>query len=559
MRSLVSVLAAVLAPLPALAQDTPEIDPNQEAAAGIAQAWGVTYGGYVGGTTGYLAGEALESDESDHIAQGILPGAIVGAGIGGVSSWLMTKQRDLTVDEATWLWTGSGQGVFYGVQLGRAFIPIDADGAQERVHAAGLAGSMAGTGVAFLVDAPDAGAQLHFDLATGIGALAAGGVSDAAGLTLADDQRARAGINLVGAASFGSVAAAYGTFANETPNAGAWGLSLAHGAWLGGWAPYLFTETPDERQVLGGVRAGIGAGYAGALVLASVGNPDPKSVALQGVGITAGNALGAGIPMAVGERATTPSVVGPMLAGSVAGQALGAAIAPHYQLSENDALLLGTLGAWTGYQSAGWAAYATATGQTGTRSLGYALTTGGSGTLLAMGLAPAVDIPASGSAMLLASGGWGTWYGGWTAELLDAGPENGWLMMLGTGDAALLGSAIAQGAGWTPSWSDVGTINGMGMLGAAGGGLVGVIALYDEDDWDPMVGSILIGSTVGLGAGAVMSARGGKASDSGYDLPEIRLGRGTYKPQVTARPWMDEKGQPGVYGEVKLTELGKEL
>ena len=531
----------------------------EDSARATALGWGVTYGGYAGATTGFLVGEALEENEGDHIAQGIGPGLLVGAGIGGVTAHLMSRDRDLTLDEAGFLWTGSGQGTFYGIQLGRAFIATDADGAAERIHAAGLAGSMAGTGVAILAPAPTLANQLHFDLATGIGAIAAGGVSDAAGLTLPRDRQLRAGINMGGAAAFGGIAAAYGTWANQQPNAGAWGLSLAHGAWLGGMSPYLFTRDPNEIQVLGGVRAGLGAGYAGALLLAAAGNPDPRSVALQSVGIAAGNALGAGIPLAAGEEGTSPTVVGPMLASGVAGQVLGAAVAPHYELSDNDALLLGTLGAWTGYQSAGWAAYAASTGYDGSRSLGYALTTGGAGTLMAMSLAPAVDIPASGSAMLLTNAGWGTWYGGWTAELVGDSRDTGWLMMLAAGDGALLGSAVAQGAGWNPSWRDVGSVNGMGLLGAAGGGLIGVIALYDEDNWDPMAGSILVGTTLGLGTGAVLAARNHNRPGVSYDLPEIKIGRGSWQPHVTARPWMDEEGQPGVYGEMKLLEVGREL
>jgi len=520
----------------------------------VTYTWGLAYGGYVGGTTGYLVGETLEERESAHTAQGVLPGVLIGGGIGLTTGLLVTRKNAPTLADGVALWSGSSIGTFYGVQAGRALIPLDSDAGLERIHATGLAGSMAGTGVAFLTQAPDPAAMLHFDLATGIGAVAAGGASDAAGLTLPDNNQARAAINMSGAAIFGGTAAAYAALAEQNPNAGAWGLSVGHGAWLGGMAPYMFSDNPDTRQVLGGVRAGLGVGYMGALALASAGNPDGKSVALQSLGIAAGNALGAGVPLSMGEEGPMRLVVIPMLAGGVGGQIVGAAVAPHYALEDSDVFLIGTVGAWTGYQAAGWAAFATATDQQPTRALGYALTSGGSGTLLAMGLAPAVDVSASGSAMLLSGGGWGTWYGGWTAQILGDGIDTGWILMLTAGDAALLGTAIAQGAGWQPTWRDVAMLDGLGLLGSAGGGLVGVIALYDEDNWDPMVGSILAGTTIGLGVGSALIATERDSPAMSRSLPEIRLGQTSWTPMVSARPWMDDEGQPGIWAELSLYE-----
>lgn len=540
-----------------VATATAQAQPAPEAGPAVMQSWSVAYGGYVGGTSGWLVGEAMETSEEAHTYQGAVPGVLVGAAAGGVTGYLMTRGTEVDLDKATLLWTGSGVGTFYGVQLGRAAIPIEADGAAERVHAAGLAGSMAGAGTAFLVKrAPSYKSQLHFDLATGIGSLAAGGVSDMAGLYLPEDQQARAGINLAGAATFGGIAAGYSRFADQTPNAGAWGLSLGHATWIGAMSPYLFTDTPSEREVLGGLRAGLGVGYAGALGMAAIGNPSPKSVALQSAGWAAGSALGAGLPLAIGGEGPAAMVVGPMLAGGAAGQALGAIVAPHYEATPDDAYLVGTVGAWTAYQTAGWAAYSTANHQRPSRAMGNALSTGGAGTLLAIGLAPALEVPASGSAMLLSAGGWGTWYGGWGAQVADAGPDDAWLAMLVAGDGALIGTAIAEGAGWKPTWRQVGIIDGMGLLGGAAGGLVGVIALYEEDNWDPMSASILVGSTVGLGAGAVLATRPSKGGVAMH-APEIRTGRTRWQPTLTARPWMDEAGQPGMYGEFKLQELGR--
>lgn len=186
------------------------------------------------------------------------------------------------------------------------------------------------------------------------------------------------------------------------------------------------------------------------------------------------------------------------------------------------------------------------------RPVGYALATGGAGTLITMGLAPMVELQPSGSFQLLAAGGWGTWFGAWTGELLDVSADEQWLLTLGAGDAALLGAAAAQAAGWKPGWREVGLINGMGTIGAATGGLVGVIALYDEDNWDPMIASTLAGSGAGLIAGAVLAAGGDEPSSGAMMLP---TGRGTaVLPGATVRPWTDENGDPGVFVELRLDE-----
>lgn len=582
-RTLIAILA-LTAPLCALADDpapapnrgdasaadgsslTERLQRSRETATAraLAVSWGGLYGGYVGGTTGYLAGEAMESLEQGHTSEGILPGVLVGATAGSVTTALLANQLPGTPDGALFLSSGSGMGAWYGTQLGRTLLPPDADGAQERVHAAALAGSMAGTGYAFLGNAPTIGHQLHFAVATGVGSIVGTGIADAAQVhnrrwsydngKIKANRQLRAGINLSGMALFGGAASLFNRTGAATPNVGAITLGLGHGAWAGAWAPYLFSNKPTDRQVTGGLRAGLGLGYATSLGIAAIDNPSATSTTLQAVGAAAGTALGAGIPLAAGEGLGA-KVVAPMLASGAAGQVFGAAIAPNYTLDANDAVLLGTLGAWTGYQTAGWAAWASTTGQEPTQAAGVALTTGGAGTLLAMGLAPVVDVSPAGSAMLFSGGGWGTWYGGWSANLAGMNADDGWLVMLGAGDGALVGTAVAQAAGWDPTWRQVGLVNGMGLLGAAGGGLVGVIGLYDEDNWNPMVGSILAGSTVGLGTGIYLAAKGPKEGAAG--LPELRLGRNRYQPSVSAKPWTDDEGRPGVFAQLDVRELGR--
>ena len=537
---------------PASAQDPllPE-----STASPMLHAWSIGYGGYVGGTTGYLVGEAMETRERGHTVQGIGPGAAVGATIGGVTSLLVGDQLHADNDDVFFLASSSGLGVFYGIEAGRAFIGTEEDGAQERIHAAGLAGSMAGVGVGMLAKAPAAGSMLHFDVATGIGSLAGGGISDAADLYNPQDRQLRAGINMGGAAAFSGVAVAHTALGGQSPNAAAWSLSLGHGAWIGAMSPYMFSDNPDTRQITGGLRAGAGLGYASALALSAIGNPDAKSTTLQSIGIVAGNALGAGVPLSLGNEGHASAVVTPALLGGIGGQVLGAVIAPHYDLSSDDAFLLGTLGAWTGFQTAGWVTYASATSDLSSKPLGYGLTAGGGGTLLAMGLAPLVDVPASGSIMMMSGGGWGTWYGGWGAQLAaDGDADRAWLAMTASGNGGLIGVAALEAAGWQPTWGDVGKIDGMGLLGSAAGGLVGVIFLYEEDNWDPLIASTLAGTSVGLVGGSLLAAktRGGSTKAPSFDI-----GRTAWTPRLDARPWMSDDGEPGAWVELHLDERAR--
>ncbi|MEN0060903.1 MAG: hypothetical protein AAGA48_02075 [Myxococcota bacterium] len=525
----------------------------------ILLSFGATYGAYAGAEAGFLIGEAVEESEQAHTTQGIAPGLLGGAAVGLTTAFVLSRATERDYESQALLYTTAGHGIFYGTQVGRALIAPDAPGRIERIHAAGLAGSMLGVGLgtAFGARASSIEDQARFSLATSIGWLTATGLNDLARLGEPTrsrperDVRPRAAVNIASAALFGGL----GTLANRTgtePGVSSLALSLGHGAWIGAWSPLLFEENPSRRQLLGGVRLGLGVGYGSALLMSSFGEPSARSAGMQVAGWAAGSALGAGLPLALeSQDAPARRIVGPMLAAGIGGQVLGAALAPHYNLDADDGILLGTLGAWTTYQAIGWGVYADYTTTEARRPVGYALTAAGAGSLVTLGLTPVLDVEPSGSLTLLSAGGWGTWYGAWGSSLANLDQEAQWLTTLGAGNGLLLTSGIALGAGWKPTWQDIGAIDGLGLVGAAAGGLTGVIFLYNPDNLDPLVISTLAGSTVGLAAGSVVAAIG--KGDRAPSLGRIRVDgwRGT----ISALPLPGSDGSLGGMVNVRFDEV----
>jgi len=527
---------------------------------GLLLAFGSTYGAYAGATTGFLIGEVLEDNELDHTTEGILPGLLGGGAIGATTAYVLSRSKSPTVESQGLLFNASLHGIYYGAQVGRAFIPPDDPGRAERIHAAGLAGSMLGVGlgIAFGDRAASLEDQGRFAAASGVGWLTATGINDLAelgvdGSGVVTDDRARAGVAIGTTAVFGGL----GALANRTgtrPGPASLALSLGHGAWIGGWSPLLFDDgPPDERRVTGGLRLGVGVGYASSLLMSSFGEPSARSAGMQVAGWAAGSALGAGLPLALAdEDAPARQIVGPMLGAGVGGQVLGAALAPRYDLDRDDAILLGTLGAWTTYQAIGWGVYADYTNPNTRKPFGYSLTAAGAGSLVTLGLTPVLDVPPSGSMMLLSAGGWGTWYGAWGGQLADLDEDGQWLTALGAGNGALLVSGAALGAGWRPSWLDIAAIDGLGLVGAAAGGLTGVVFTYDENDIDPLVTPILVGSTLGLATGSVIAAL-----NDDRDLEIASLGRfrlDGWRGSVSAAPLPGRDGSMGGLVKVRFDE-----
>ncbi len=518
---------------------------------------GTATGAYLGGTAAYLATEAGESPGIEEPTQTgtIALGGLLGGAAGAGTAMLLTARLDTTDAQVAGLASGLYVGGFVGHNLAGSFLPVGEVGRTERVQAGQLAGTIGGAGIAFLraKHARSVGSNLHLSLAATVGWQSGAGVSDLAGLR-ADDLQPRSAVALAGGAALVTTAALVGPRL-ASPQASTLLLAVGDGAWLGIWTPYLFSDTPTPEAVAGGTRLGAGAAYLGAIAMAGSGSqPSPKSAAMQAIGASAGNALGAGIPLALGSDGPRVEVVGPMLLGGAAGQIAGGLVAPHYTLSDDDAYLVGVLGSWTAYQTAGWATFSGYESDDAQKPIGFALTAGGAGTLLTLAAAPAIDVPAAASFELLANGGWGTWFAGWGSGLADLEPEDRWLITLAGGDVAIVGTLVAESAGFEPTWSDVGIVNGMGAVGAAAGGLLGVIALYDPDNSDPLIAATVGGSAVGLATGAVLASRStGGSSD--LDLPTIEALRA--RPSLAVRPWTDAENQPGLYLDLRLDEVAK--
>jgi len=397
----------------------------------------------------------------------------------------------------------------------------------------------------------------HVDLGAGVGWLAGTGIGDIAGWDIDADRAKRAPVTLAATLATVGAVATLEALGAPRPDASVTAVSLAHGTWIGAWSPFLFTSKPKENEITGGLRLGLGGGYVLSRFIAPFGPADARSLGLQAAGFTAGAALGAGIPLAVGvepqeDLVQRRTVIVPMLIGGALGHIGGAAIAPHYNLSDNDAALLSVLGAWTAYQAAGWSAYSSIESEDTSQHLGNVLTAAGGGTALALGMAPVIELEPAESLLAASFGGWGTWYAAWGGYLMGFDSRETWALTLTAGNVALLGSAALMAGPVRADWGDLAYIDGLGLIGAASGAMIGLVASPDDE---PVATLGLIGSTVGLGAGLYFAARkpGGNnpigalsVADLGIDIPG--------EAKVAVRPWVDEAGDPGVWVDLSVTD-----
>lgn len=506
------------------------------------------------GTTAGAADAMLMTHAAGVNAAGPLNSAgMAGAGLGYGTAHLLTRGEDLSLAGATLTATSGITGTWFGYEAARALIPVGAERYQQRLVAATALGNLAGTGLGIFASrsAPPAAASATGLMGTAVGWQAGAGLADLAGF---DDPQRIAGTELGTGLLFtlGSVAAV--SKAPHPPHGGQVALNLAHGAWLGGWMPFLFTDHPDGADTLAGLRVGLALGEAGAL--ASLWTPPvERSVGLQAAGAGIGAALGAGIPLAAGMDTQARSVVGPMMIGSVGGQVLGAVAAPRYRLAGGDGLLLGVVETWAAYQTVGWAAYGDHTSDAGGQPAGYALTSAGAGSLAALVLPEVTDFDAAQAVMTGAGGAWGTWYGAWASELAHAPPSTDWLVTLLAGDTGLITAAAAQANGWHPSWAQTGVINGAGMTGGALGALAGVVVSPDIEG--AAVGA-LSGSTLGLASGFWLANQLDEGSPTSRSARGIRHGRRLpLAASFTAMPMPGADGTTGAFVQLDVVETAR--
>jgi len=537
----------------------PQGEPRPASARGPMLVYGAVLGGWVGATAGFAIGDAASGGDSEGQAQGATLGSMLGSGVGLGTTALVLKLRtdyQPTWDQVVLLSSTSTIGAWTGMSAALALIPVGAEDEARRIALSGSLGAIAGAGLGVAVNPPPPLVMGNIDLGMLIGWQAAAGASDMAGWQFPDDRRPRAALALAGGYAVGFTTGVLRALDVPGPSPGLLGVGLGEGAWLGAWSPLLVTRDPDSRQIFGGLRLGLGAGYLLAQALAPIGALDGRVVALQSVGFASGTALGAGLPLAMGVEpndsdAATRAVVAPMLAGGLLGIFTGAVVAPHYDLTNNDIALLTTLEVWSGYQAIGWGFFGGHLSDKGTVPLGYALTAAGTGTLFAMALAPAIEVNPAESILIASGGGWGTWYGAWIGHLVRMDPEYHWLLALGMGNVALFGTAAAVAGPAEADWADVAFIDGLTALGGATGALVGIIA---APEFDTVALAGLVGTTLGLAGGLYLATRPAAAPTFlALPLPHLRV-HTPFRAHIQARPWMDEEGKAGVWVDLHVVE-----
>ncbi len=502
-------------------------------------------GSFMGGALGIVA-----SDDGTLAPTGLQLGG--GAGALGM---LLLRPDEISLDQSSLIASSGLLGSWSGAMLASTLIPEGAEAEWERITASAVLGSAAGTAVGGLMKSPPpARGMLLVDISTFSGWQVGAGIADLAELDMDNDRNLRSGLGLLGGGAFmlgGALAARQDLQVDPRVV----GMSLGHASWIGLWTPFLITDDPAPQQVLGGMRLGVGAGALAGLLLSPHVDPTPRSVGLQLGGAAAGAAVGAGVPLALGLDGHPRGVVGPMLLGGVAGQVLGAAVAPEYEVSPSDALLMGTIETWALYQGVGWGAFIDLThpGMEDGQSAGMGLAIAGAGTLMAGAMGPLTEFSLAESAMVGSGGAWGTWYGAWGGQLAGLGPEQHWATTLVAGNLGLVGTAALASGDWDPDWRTVGIVDSMGLLGGAVGAMVGVIA---SPDLDAIAAGSLLGSSAGLVGGVLISrnAQAGPGLRPGGLIlyrPHLDL---PFRARVSAAPWVAESGDPGAMLSLSLYE-----
>ncbi len=505
--------------------------------------------GYAGGALAVdsaLLAYALGADPGAAVPVG-LAGGLLGVGL----ALPLTSGRSISEEGAVFVTSTGAVGLWTGVEAGRLVIRPGAELEPQRIAAAGALGNLIGSGTGLLLarNAPSTASSLGLGVGTAVGWQAGAGIANLAGV---EDRQAQAGMELALGLALGAASAPLWGNIAELPAPEQVVLNLGHAAWFGAWTPFLFSDSPDSELVLGGMRIGLAGGYGATLAMAQL--PHSRgTVPLQAAGFAMGTSLGAGVPLAFDSSDPPRLVVAPMLIGGLAGQAIGYAVAPHWRLDGGDGLFFALTEVWAGYQALGWGLYGTTSNASEQQAVGFGLTAFGLTSLAAFAVPTVTDFDPP-TAVMAASGGlWGTWYGGWTAEILDLGERDGGAVVAAAligGDLALIGTTAAiAGTGWEPSWAQTGVVHGSGLAGAATGALVGVLVSPEIDNVG--VGA-LAGSTVGLVGGVVLARNMGGSTAAGPRLGALAKLPVSLIP--SAGPWRDEAGRPGAMLRLDVLE-----
>ena len=241
-------------------------------------------------------------------------------------------------------------------------------------------------------------------------------------------------------------------------------------------------------------------------------SPGGGETELQVWSTTYGIWLGIMVPVALDADGPEPYGAG-LLLGAPGGFLAGRALARSRPLSLGQARAITWGGTWGALQGMAVANARSVDEQAFIRSMII-----GSGVGIAGGTLAARQEIMPGTATSATLGSlWGTWFGLATSTLLDYTDDPIWVVMMATGNAGLVGGALA-GSRWPLSRSRARLISVGGLIGGVAG--VGTVLISDIDDEDTTIGLALAGSVAGLVLGGVLT-RGHDAEEdmSGNEPP----------------------------------------
>lgn len=274
-----------------------------------------------------LAAEIADADLSPAFTGG------VGLLLGGATPFLLTLDEDVTLGDAGYFGTMGVWSMGAGYGLGRR-LGLDSDETLWLTvagEAVGLtAGALAMKRVEWGLDEvalANVTAVQSAILAGGITALVRRGAEDRAASAL------EAGLvgGAVGTASMALLARRL----EIEDDIGLVATAMAHGAWLGAWAPALMDEELSASDVAAGAVVGQSIGYLAALGASQFVTLDGSVAAYSGFGAATGAAIFGGLGLAL-DDAPRSSRVGLLEAGSIAGALTLGIVGPSLQWNEND-------------------------------------------------------------------------------------------------------------------------------------------------------------------------------------------------------------------------------
>lgn len=479
--------------------------------------------GTVAGALSFGYTLALVGSLSPNSGIGTGVGAFGGLIIGGAATHLLARGYALSQGDALYLVSAGAWSVPVGVFAGgltggptAACTGNPCSGVALGTHVAAMAGAWWSRSALHLSVVDD----LELDLATFAAlALTAGALQLPAP---GNDLRVGQAVLAVGPIA-GFVAGAL--FADKMrltfPLAALAVVGAAEGAVAGGffgeaWVPRTLDGGPvrgegrpnDRRdaQIQGLAYLGFGVGLGGVLAASAFWQPSGSDAQIAVYSALDGNFLGAGLPMLFAPDSSRAAFVGGGLGGLVGAAAGLALLGPlDLRMARGDPTLVILGHGFAAFQGFGWGAFLDDRNVLrGNASLGLGFTTLGlAGAGLVAG-AQALDLSGWHAGWLYSGAVWGGWLAGWSAYALEARDMNVLAAALVGSDVGLAVAALllSPAVGLDPTtiaWVSVGGVAGMTV-----GTMIAVFVAYDSTG-RPVATANVLGSTVGLAAGALLS------------------------------------------------------